>query len=349
MTNLAARFDANPILRPADVRPSRPDMQVDCLLNPGAFQFNGKIGLLLRVAERPVQEEGWVSVPIIDPASEGGIRIFRCRKDDPKLKLADARVFTYDGRDYLTTLSHLRLAWSADGRKFIADEKPTLTGQTDLQTFGLEDSRVAKVGDRFYLTYTEVSEAGVGVGMTSTADWKRFEPHGMIIPPHNKDCALFEEKINGRHYCLHRPSGIGLGGNFIWTAESPDLMHWGHHRCIAKIRRGQWDGERIGGGASPIKTPEGWLAIYHGADEKHRYSLGLLLLDLNDPAKVLARSVDPIMQPEAPYELTGFFGNVVFTNGHVVNGDQITMYYGASDEVICGATFSLKALMATLR
>ena len=98
-----------------------------------------------------------------------------------------------------------------------------------------------------------------------------------------------------------------------------------------------WDSARVGAGAAPIRTPEGWLEIYHGADERHRYCLGALLLDLEAPWKVIRRSREPIMEPIAEYEQTGFFGNVVFTNGHVVDGDTVTLYYGASDTVICGA------------
>ena len=104
----------------------------------------------------------------------------------------------------------------------------------------------------------------------------------------------------------------------------------------------------MGAGGPPIKTDEGWLEIYHGADSDHRYCLGALLLDLQDPSKVLARSVDPIMEPTAPYEQTGFFGNVVFTNGHHRDGDRLTIYYGASDEVICGARFSISEILNSL-
>jgi predicted GH43/DUF377 family glycosyl hydrolase len=106
-----------------------------------------------------------------------------------------------------------------------------------------------------------------------------------------------------------------------------------------------WDSARIGAGASPIKTSDGWLEIYHGANAEHRYCLGALLLDLHDPSKVIARSKNPIMVPSMPYELNGFFGNVIFTNGHIVDGDTITMYYGASDEVICAATLSLDKIL----
>lgn len=184
--------------------------------------------------------------------------------------------------------------------------------------------------------------------MMHTVDWKNFEHYGMILPPHNKDCALFEEKIDGKYYTFHRPSSPELGGNYIWLAESPDLKHWGNHKCVATTRDGYWDCARVGAGAAPIKTEAGWLEIYHGADYNHRYCLGALLLDLNDPSKVLARSEEPIMEPIAPYEQTGFFGNVIFTNGQLVDGDTVTMYYGASDEVICKAELSIKEILKTL-
>jgi len=105
---------------------------------------------------------------------------------------------------------------------------------------------------------------------------------------------------------------------------------------------------RVGAGAAPIRTPAGWLEIYHGADSEHRYCLGALLLDLQQPWKVLARSPQPIMEPIADYERTGFFENVVFTNGHLVHGDTVTLYYGASDSVICGAPFSIQEILQAL-
>ncbi|MDD3969545.1 MAG: glycosidase, partial [Proteiniphilum sp.] len=99
----------------------------------------------------------------------------------------------------------------------------------------------------------------------------------------------------------------------------------------------------------PIRTEEGWLEIYHGANAAHRYCLGALLLDLQDPSKVLARSMEPIMEPLAAYEQTGFFGNVVFTNGHYREGDRLRIFYGASDEMICGAQFSISEIINCLR
>jgi predicted GH43/DUF377 family glycosyl hydrolase len=109
-----------------------------------------------------------------------------------------------------------------------------------------------------------------------------------------------------------------------------------------------WDSSRVGAGAAPIKTKRGWLVIYHGADENSRYCLGALLLDLEDPTQVIARSEAPLMEPLADYECNGFFGEVVFTNGHIVDGDEVTIYYGASDSVICSATLSIKEVLSTL-
>ena len=99
---------------------------------------------------------------------------------------------------------------------------------------------------------------------------------------------------------------------------------------------------------SPIKTSKGWLEIYHGANSDHRYCLGALLLDLHVPSKVIARSEQPIMEPTADYELKGFFGNVIFTNGHIIEGDTLRLYYGASDEVICSAEFSINEILNSL-
>jgi predicted GH43/DUF377 family glycosyl hydrolase len=170
----------------------------------------------------------------------------------------------------------------------------------------------------------------------------------MILPPHNKDCALFEEQIGGKYYALHRPSSPELGGNYIWLAESTDLVHWGRHRCLAHSREGCWDSARVGAGAAPIRTSEGWLEIYHGATKENRYCLGALLLDFDEPWRVLARSEEPIMEPLAPYEREGFFGQVIFTNGHLVEGDRLTIYYGAADSVICAASFSIQNILASL-
>lgn len=341
------RFQDNPILAPRDIVPMVEGMKIECLLNPGVFEYDGKVWLLLRVAECPVQKEGIISFPIME---DGKIRIIEIDRNDPRADLSDPRVISFNGHDYLTTMSHLRLVCSDDGVHFRepgTDYLPIL-GVGEYESYGIEDCRVSTIEGRYYLTYTAVSSNGVAVGMMSTADWKHFDRHGLILPPHNKDCALFEEKINGKYYMFHRPSSPELGGNYIWLAESYDLLHWGNHKCIAHTRSGMWDEARIGAGASPIRTDEGWLMIYHGADRNNRYCLGAMLLDIDNPAKVLKRSSQPIMEPVYGYETSGFFGNVIFTNGHIVKDDKILMYYGASDSVICGAELSIKEILEKL-
>jgi predicted GH43/DUF377 family glycosyl hydrolase len=345
--DIANRFPQNPLLHPADLKPGIEGMEIVCLLNPGVFQFEGRIWLVLRVAERPRQIEGKISFPVYN--NKGVIEILSFDKNDPDLDASDPRIINYKKKDYLTTLSYLRLVSSDDGIHFSEPVGyPPIFGMGKLESFGIEDCRVATMKDEYCLSFTEVSEFGVGVGLIRTTDWKNFKREGMIFPPHNKDCAIFEEKINGKYYALHRPSSPELGGNYIWLAESNDLLHWGNHTCLATTRPGMWDSARVGAGGAPIKTEKGWLEIYHGANSDHRYCLGALLLDLNDPSKVLARSKEPLMEPLQAYEQTGFFGNVVFTNGHYVKGDDIFMYYGASDEVICGARLSVTEILCKL-
>ncbi|WP_175634366.1 glycoside hydrolase family 130 protein [Pedobacter ghigonis] len=345
MKDLARRFQTNPILLPQDITPNGKSLQVVCLLNPGVFRFEGKTWLLVRVAENIASKEGFVFFPTMD--EQGKLEIVTVPLNDQELIATDARVMNYRGLDYLTTISHLRLLSSDDGIHFSESEAyPGLFGKGELERFGIEDCRVVEIEGIFYLTYTAVSASGVGVGLRKTTDWKNFSLPVMMLPPHNKDCALFDEKIGGKLFALHRPSSKEIGGNFIWLCSSPDGEHWGNHKCIIKTRPGMWDSARVGAGAAPIKTEKGWLAIYHGADEANRYCLGAFLLDYDNPAIVLGRTIEPIMVPKEPYELSGFFGKVVFTNGHVVEGDKLTVYYGAADEFVCGAVFSISEILA---
>lgn len=347
MLAIARRFPENPLLLPKDLRPSADGLQIISLLNPGVFRFQGKVWLLVRVAEGTAQKEGVIFFPALN--ATGNTEVIEVPLNDPDLIATDARVISYKGLDYLTTISHLRLLSSSDGVHFSEDPNyPPLFGKGYLERFGIEDCRVTQLGDTYYLTYTAVSDSGVGVGLQITKDWQHFESGGMILPPHNKDCAIFEEKINGKYYCLHRPSSKEIGGNYIWLAESSDSRQWGNHQCLIKTRSGLWDSARVGAGAAPIRTAEGWLEIYHGANAEHQYCLGAFLMDLDDPSQVIARTVEPIMVPTEAYELSGFFGYVVFTNGHIIDGDQLTIYYGAADEFVCGAHFSIKEILNQL-
>lgn len=353
MADLVTRFPGNPVLSPADVPPSASGLEVACVLNPGAFRFGGRTGLLLRVGERPPQREGEVTATVLDPSAPGGIRHLTFDRADPTLDADDPRLFhrRAEGRTewYLTTLSHLRLAWSDDGEHFTVEPAPAVIGDGMLESFGVEDCRIVEIEGVHYLAYTQVNRWGVGVGLQATRDWRTFDRLGCVFPPNNKDVALLPERVGDYYYALHRPTLGEVGGKQMWIARSPDLLHWGDHRLLAETRPGMWDRDRVGAGAEPIRTPKGWLEIYHGADETPRYCLGALLLDLDDPTSVLARSEAPLMEPTAPYEAAGFFGQVIFTNGHIVDGDTVTLYYGAADEVICGARLSINAVLDSLR
>lgn len=346
MADLSTRFSQNPLISPAQLPPSAPGLTVECLLNPGVFRHEGKTYLLVRVAERDIPEEGKVKVSIME---DGKLKSLVWDANDPLLNTSDPREYRYNNVGYLSTISHLTLFVSDDGIAFKPAPVEPLWGLGILEAYGIEDCRVTTFEDgRFFLTYTAVSSWGYGAALRETTDWKTITPHGMIISPSNKDVAIFERKVNGRYVCLHRPSGVVVGGHYIWMGFSENLTDWGGHIPVAKSRPGKWDGGRVGAGAAPIYTDQGWLEIYHGADAKSRYCLGALLLDLEEPWKVLARSEEPIMEPSADYEINGFFGKVIFTNGHLVDGDTITMYYGASDSVICGAHFSIREILRSL-
>ena len=145
----------------------------------------------------------------------------------------------------------------------------------------------------------------------------------------------------------------GIGEPAIWIASSVDLMSWGSHRLVASAREGTWDDAKVGGGAVPFRVrannEDAWLAIYHGVTSSPlTYSLGALLLDARDPARVIARSREPILFPEAAYEREGFFGGVVFTCGLVAEGDLVRIYYGAADGVTAVADLSLAEILAAL-
>ncbi len=157
--------------------------------------------------------------------------------------------------------------------------------------------------------------------------------------------ALFEEKVNGSYLALHRPHNQGFGRPSIWLAESPDLIHWGNHHCLVRPDESVWEHYKVGAGASPIKTDQGWLIIYHGKGEGGRYSLNTVLLNTKNPRKVVAKGSVPFMVPERVYETKGFFDNVVFSNGHVVRDGVVYIYYGACDGVTCLCTVMLQDLI----
>lgn len=347
------RYEENPLITPANVKPHHDGFEVIGAFNAGVAQLSDEIILLLRVAERPISDNpSIIFAPIFNPATND-LEMKQFHLEDKTYDFSDPRSIGRANRPgtftYLTSLSYFRIARSKDGHHFTIDEQPFMYPENDLETFGIEDPRISKIEDTFYITYSMVSPVGVGVGLASTRDFKQVTRHGMMLAPENKDVVLFPEKINGKYYALHRPVPKSTGAPEVWLAESSDLLHWGNHQYLFGLRRNAWDDGRIGAGLIPIKTPKGWLELYHAADHNARYCMGAILFDLNDPSKVLARTDGPILEPTTEYEIEGFFGDVVFGCGAVIERDLVKMYYGVADTSMACAEISLTDILAALR
>ncbi len=272
-----------------------------------------------------------VGMAFLDTAQEPPrIVIGYVPRDLPGLDLSDPRTIRYrntagaftpgsdEFTDYLSNISHLRVARSTDGVHFELDPEPSVLPIEALEEYGVEDPRITEIDGVFHITYVAVSRLGIATSRLTTTDFRTFERHGPILQPDQKDVVLFPEKVGGTYLALTRPMPGSFGRVLgIWLTESDDLVHWGNHRPIALPRPAMWDEMRIGASLVPIRTDDGWLELYHGADRNNRYGMGALLLDAGDPAKVLARTLRPIMVPEAPYEHDGFLHDVVFPSGHV--------------------------------
>lgn len=305
------RFSENPI-----IAPSKNWWEINATFNPGVSEKDGKVVLLYRAL--------------------GG-----------------------DG------LSRFGLAESNDGFKFERFETPLLEAdpQNPYERLGIEDPRITKINETFYIVYNAASVypaetyAGgnyapslyhpapwrVRPELLTTKDFKEFEKKGLLLDTDTKDCFLFPEKINNYFVLAHRKYP-----NFYLTF-STDLINWEKEEVLISPREGFWDSERVGGGAPPLKTSEGWLLFYHGTDKNHVYRLGILLLDLNEPSKVLYRSKEPLLEPEEAYERKGITENVVFTCGALERNDQYLVYYGAGDKVICLASINKDELLNFLK
>lgn len=345
------RNPENPILTPKDVEPTAEGLKVVGLFNPGACILGEEVILLMRVAETCEAEPGWLKAPIMKIVNgRQALEIKSWKIEVPGTqRSADTRKFVAEGDMYLTSISHLRLARSRDGVHFTVGREPFLAALREDESFGVEDARITRIGDTYYILYTAVSDKGYGVNLAVTRDFEIVKRKGMVFAPKNKDACLFPEKVRGRYLALHRPMTTPFSKPCIWYAESPDLLHWGNHSCLLRPRGNAFEEVKIGAGPQPIKTKEGWLVLYHGCGKDEMYSLLLCLLDLKDPRKVLKRSAQPIMIPEAPWEKEGFFPNLVFSNGWVSFPDgRVLIYYGAADESICVAETTIDDLLASL-
>jgi len=250
--------------------------------------------------------------------------------------------------------SILGLARSTDGFSFSVDPEPFMTpaeeGEfAEYEAFGVEDPRITVIDGEYWMTYSAYSQHGVRIGLAKIIDFKRIERFSLITEADYRNVVLFPEKINGRYVRLDRPHSE-ISPWSVWISYSPDLRHWGDSKLIMKPVQYHWDEMKIGPGAPPVKTSKGWLNIYHGVFptmDGSVYRLGVALHDLEDPSKIIGRSDEWILQPEEPYEITGYVHNVVFTCAAVPHrDDELLIYWGGADTVMNVGTAKISELVA---
>lgn len=275
---------------------------------------------------------------------------------------------------------HFGLARSKDGFHFErASDLPVFSPSLDGFDAGcVEDPRIVKMGEWYYVTYAArpfhvgkywgggtyrdwqrpaeapllLRENATSTGLAMTRDFKSWIRAGRLSHPllDDRDVILFPEKVGGKFVMLHRPCDwvgpqYGTEHPAIWISSSEDLLgNFGDHSRLLAKAQFPWEC-KIGGSTPPIKTAHGWLTIYHAVGPDKYYRLGAFLLDLDDPSRVLYRTRDWLMQPEADYEIDGFYEGVVFPCGNVVIGDTLFLYYGGADRFVGVATCPLQQLI----
>jgi predicted GH43/DUF377 family glycosyl hydrolase len=276
----------------------------------------------------PVKNHPWEKTAVFNPAAfykNGVFHLFYRAADKPFIldteKPLEENKFT----------SSIGYAVSHDGIHFKRFDEPMLTGKGVQEAWGMEDPRVTKIGDTYYMVYTGFGGrdwTDIRISMVESKDLLTWHNSRILLDEPNKDGALLPEKINGRYFLFHRriPS--------IWVSYSDDLINWSDHKVILNPRAGKWDSNKIGLAGTPVKIEDGWLMIYHGVDEENKYRLGAALLDKNDPSKVIAVQDEPILEPELDWEVNGLVPNVVFSCAGVIADKILYVFYGAADTVI---------------
>lgn len=275
---------------------------------------------------------------------------------------------------------HLGLATSKNGFDFTRSfDKPVFSPDLNGPDGGcVEDPRIVKFGDYFYITYAArayppgqywlpdrektynppedglyfIKNNNTLTYLAMTKDFISYKRLGRITDSRsdNRDVILFPEKVNGKYVLLSRPmewcgEKYGCGHPSIWISFSDDMMEWTDHKLLYEGKE-WWEDKKVGGSAPPLRTEKGWLTIYHGVNTADgAYRVGALLLDINDPTKILAKSKDFIMEPEFEFEASGYYNSCVFPTGNVIVGNTLYVYYGAADKYCCVATCDIDELL----
>lgn len=275
-------------------------------------------------------------------------------------RLADGTTVVLARVEDLRGISHLTAARSANGVDgWTVDPLPLLapTAGVVSEQWGFEDPRVVFVPElgHWVITCTAYGPAGPAVYLATTKDFRSVEGGGIVRQADDKNAALLPNRIDGKWVLFHRPRNE-FGGRRaeILLSRSPDLVSWSAPEQVLSPREGAWwDSMRIGLGPPPLRTPQGWLLVYHGVRDTVAgsiYRVGLALLDLEEPTRLLHRLPQWILGPLAPYEREGDVPNVVFPCGlvHVERTDEVRLYYGAADTTVCLATAQLGDLLTAL-
>jgi beta-1,2-mannobiose phosphorylase / 1,2-beta-oligomannan phosphorylase len=268
--------------------------------------------------------------------------------------------------EYEKYISRIGYASSTNGYDFNRSKEIALAPNEEYEKYGIEDPRLVEIDHQIYVSYVilsnYVSQRPIAsTALATTTDFISYTRLGIITSKgsDNKDVVLFPQNMslqqlpNERermmYLFLHRPSSwigskYGVDRPSIWLGEGNSLTKFEKHTLLIRPEQ-QWEMLKVGAGPPPIKTRRGWLLIYHGVDNDHVYRAGAALLDLKDPAKVLGRTKEPILEPKEPYEKNGDVNNVVFPTGACVIDAKLFVYYGAADKVCCVATADLENLV----
>ncbi|MFD0714556.1 glycoside hydrolase family 130 protein [Paenibacillus sp. GCM10027626] len=256
----------------------------------------------------------------------------------------------------------LGIAFSDDGIRWEAGPRPVFKLH-DEEVIRAYDPRLTVIDGRCYMCFAVDTKHGIRGGVAVTDDFASFEILSLSTPD-LRNMVLFPERIGGKYVRLERPFTVysrnGVDRFDTWIAESPDLVHWGNSDLLLAVEHVPFANDKVGPAAPPIKTNKGWLTTFHAVDLdpsrgkngwepswKKRYSAGIMLLDLENPKRIIGMSKEPLLAPEAPYEIvSGFRNNVIFPGGMVLEKDgEVKIYYGAADTVECLATAHVDDLL----
>lgn len=242
-------------------------------------------------------------------------------------------------------VSRLGYARTVNGTDFaFRSSNPVLEPSAEWEEFGCEDPRITPIDGAFFVAYTAFSRRGPRIALASTKNFTYFEKHGLVGPDRDdKDFVLFPERINGKLVMLHRLDSkiqIAYFDNLAALSDSQEfwskyVTHVSDFEVISP--KYPWEEWKVGVGPPPIRTDHGWLVLYHGVNVERIYRVGAVLLDLDEPAKILARASEPILEPEMEFEKRGIVPNVVFPTGGVILDGELLTYYGGADRVSCVA------------